>query len=47
MASYTSHKLTFEESYMITGGRNYSYSWAYKDFEENQSAVSFKIGFEL
>ena len=47
MASYTSHKLTFEESYMITGGRNYSYSWAYKDFEENQSAVSFKIGFEF
>lgn len=46
MLSYTSHKLTFEESYLKTGG-NSSYSWAYKDFKETQSAISIKIGFEF
>lgn len=46
MAAYSSHKLKFEESYMVTG-LNYSYSWAYKEIEENQSALSLKVGFEF
>lgn len=46
MAAYSSHKLKFEESYMVSG-LNYSYSWAYKEIEENQSALSLKIGFEF
>ncbi len=46
LASYTTHKLKFEESYMITKA-NYSYSWAYKEFEENLSNLSVKVGFEF
>ena len=46
LASYTTHKLKFEESYMITK-TNYSYSWAYKEFEDNLSNVSVKVGFEF
>ena len=46
IAAFSSHKLKFEESYMINGV-NYSYTWAYKEIEENQSAISIKVGFEF
>ncbi len=46
LASYTTHKLVYDESHMISG-YGYSYYWAYRDFEENLSAVSIKVGFEF
>lgn len=46
LVSYTTHKLKFEESYMISKP-DYSFRWAYKDLEEKQDAVSLKIGFEF
>lgn len=45
VVSYTSHKLKFEESYLISY-RDY-YSWRYKEIKQEQTAVSARIGFEF
>ena len=45
VVSYTSHKLKFEESYLISY-RDY-YSWGYKEIKQEQTAVSARIGFEF
>lgn len=46
LASYTTHKLKFEESYMITKA-DYSYKWAYNEIEEEMTNVSLKVGYEF
>ena len=46
LASYTIHKLVYDQSYMVSG-RGYSYTWKYRDFEEYLHAISIKVGFEF
>ena len=46
LVAFSSHKLQFEESYMISR-MDYSYSWNYKKWEEHQGAISIKVGFEF
>ena len=46
LISYTTHKLVYEHSHMVPGS-GYSYSWAYRDFEEQLYALSIKVGFEF
>jgi hypothetical protein len=46
LASYTITKLRYQESYMIQH-LDYSYSWDYKDIDEEQGAISLKIGYEF
>lgn len=46
LASYTSSNLRYQEAYMISH-IDYSYDWHYKDIDEDQSAISLKVGYEF